>query len=520
MNMHAAPAGAPSACAGWARAGRQPAIAIIGAGMSGIAAVVKLREAGFTDLTVFEKAGKVGGTWRENRYPGLSCDVPSRWYSFSFNLNPDWTHRFSYGPEIQAYMEDTAETFGVTPLVRFNTRVTDLTYEAPQWRLTTDKGTVEHFDIVISATGVLHKPAYPDIEGLDSFDGEMFHTARWPDGLELKGKRVGIIGTGSTSAQIVGAITREVGRMVVFQRTPQWMVPLPQTEYSAATKWLMRKLPALRRLAYDFYFKRMARNFGAATTGDREQQKKIADTCRKHLEEAVADPELRAKLTPDYEAACKRLIFCSDFYPAITSPNAELVTEGIARIRPEGVETRDGRVHGLDILILATGFDAAAFILPTKVTGENGVDLETLWDGAPRAHRAVAMPGFPNFWMLEGPTGPVGNLSLITISEHQIDYIISMLNKMRAEGLEAMAPTQEAFERYNAELKARIPHTIWASGGCTSWYMDKTGTPNLYPFPPQQYLDDMHAPDFSEYRMIANAAGEPASPAPLQPAAE
>lgn len=521
MNMHAAQPIRRAGESHWAKSGGQPAIAIIGAGMSGIAAVVKLREAGYTDLTVFEKADKVGGTWRENRYPGLSCDVPSRWYSFSFNLKPDWTHRFSYGPEIQAYMEETAEEFGVTPLVRFNTRVTDLTYEAPRWRLTTDGGTVEHYDVVISATGVLHKPAYPDIEGLDSFEGHMFHTARWEDGLDLTGKRVGIIGTGSTAAQIVGAITPKVARMVVFQRTPQWMIPLPQVEYKGFTKWLMRTFPALQKITYNFYFKRMAKNFGAATTGDAKQQQKIADACMKHLEDAVADPELRRKLTPDYQAACKRLIFCSDFYPAITSDNAELVTEGIARIVPQGVETKDGRTHDLDVLILATGFDAAAFILPTKVTGENGADLGTQWDGAPRAHRAVAMPGFPNFWMLEGPTGPVGNLSLISISEHQVDYIISMLNKMREEGLEAMAPRQDAFERYNAEMKAQIPNTIWASGGCTSWYMDKTGTPNLYPFPPHRYLDDMHAPDFSEFRRMTDAAASrEADTAQAQAAAE
>ena len=506
MNMHTPHPVRRAGAAHWAKSGGQPAIAIIGAGMSGIAAVVKLRQAGYTDVTVFEKADAVGGTWRENRYPGLSCDVPSRWYSFTFNLKPDWKHRFSYGPDIQAYMEETAEKFGVIPLVRFNTKVTDLTWEAPRWRLTTDTGDVEHYDVVISATGVLHKPAYPAIDGLDSFAGHMFHSARWEDGLDLSGKRVGIIGTGSTAAQIVGAITSKVGRMVVFQRTPQWMVPLPQTEYSAFTKWLLRTVPPLRKLIYNFYYRTTLRTFAAATTGDETRQQQIAETCRKHLEEAISDPVLREKLTPDYKAACKRLILCSDFYPAIASPNAELVTDAITRIVPEGVETKDGHRHDLDVLILATGFDAASFILPTKVTGENGRDLGAEWDGAPRAHRAVAMPGFPNFWMLEGPTGPVGNLSLIIISERQVDYIISMLNRMRDDGLEAIAARADAFERYNEDMKTQMPNTIWASGGCTSWYMDKTGTPNLYPFPPQRYLDDMHAPDFSEYRLIAETA--------------
>ncbi|MEQ9142985.1 MAG: NAD(P)/FAD-dependent oxidoreductase [Parvibaculaceae bacterium] len=488
--------------AGWAANGTQPSIAIIGAGMSGIAAVVKLREAGYTDLTVYEKADRVGGTWRENQYPGLSCDVPSRWYSFSFALNPDWTHRFSYGPEIQAYMEKTAKDFGVTDIVKFNTAVTDLSYEGPQWRLTTGDGETVRYDIVISATGVLHKPSYPNIDGLDTFKGDMFHTARWDHSVPLEGRKVGIIGTGSTAAQIVGAITPKVGTMNVFQRTPQWMIPLPQRRYTAFTKWLMRTFPVLQRVTYDFYYKTMCRNFGAATTGDQKKLQKIQEACTKHLNEAVADPELRKKLTPDYQAACKRLIFCSDFYPAITSDNANLITEGIKRIVPEGIETEDGVVHELDVLVLATGFDAGAFILPTKVTGENGRDLEAVWHGSPRAHRAVSVPGFPNFWMLEGPTGPVGNLSLITISERQIDYVISMLDKMRDEGLAGLVPTESAFEAYNEALRQRVPQTVWASGGCDSWYFDASGTPNLYPFPPEQYLADMHNPDFSEYRKI------------------
>jgi cation diffusion facilitator CzcD-associated flavoprotein CzcO len=501
MNMHANDMSSGSE-ANWAQAGTQPSIAIIGAGMSGIAAVVKLRKAGYTNLTVFEKTDKVGGTWRENQYPGLSCDVPSRWYSFSFALNPDWTHRFSYGPEIQAYMEKTATDFGVTDIVQFNTAVTDLRYEAPKWRLTTSRGDVAHYDIVISATGVLHKPSFAKIEGLDTFEGDMFHTAQWDHTVKLEGRKVGIIGTGSTAAQIVGAITSKVGTMNVFQRTPQWMIPLPQTEYKGITKWLMRTFPFLQKLTYNFYFKTMVKNFGAATTGDQAKLADIQKACSEHLEQAVADPELRAKLTPSYTAACKRLIFCSDFYPAITSDNANLITDGITRIVPNGIETDDGKTHELDVLVMATGFDAAAFILPTKVTGENGRDLGEAWDGSPRAHRAVGMPGFPNFWMLEGPTGPVGNLSLITISEHQVDYIISMLDKMRDDGLAAIAPKQASFDAYNQEMAERVPSTVWASGGCDSWYFDKSGTPNLYPFRPDRYLNDMHDPDFSEYRLI------------------
>ncbi len=486
----------------WADDGRQPAIAIIGAGMSGIAAVVKLRQAGYTNLTVYEKTDRVGGTWRENTYPGLSCDVPSRWYSFSFALNPDWTHRFSYGPEIQAYMEKVADDFGVTDIVRFETPVTRLEYEGPTWRLTTGSGEEHVYDVVISATGILHHPMLPDIEGLDSFSGARFHSARWDHSVELSGKRVGVIGTGSTAAQIVGAITDDVAEMHVFQRTPQWMAPLPQKKYSKLLKRVMRLFPFLQRLGYRYYFWSMLRTFGAATVGDKRMQAVLSRACQKNLDQNVADPELRAKLTPDYQAACKRLVFCSDFYPAISQDHAHLVTEPIARVTPAGVETTDGKVHELDVLVLATGFDPSAFILPTRVTGEDGRDLESFWDGAPRAHRAVALPGFPNFWMLEGPTGPVGNLSLITVTEHQLDYVISMLDRMKAEGLAAVAAREEAFAAYNQSMREAIPNTVWVTGGCTSWYIDKTGLPNLYPWAPRTYLESMKAPDFSEFRLM------------------
>ena len=301
----------------------QPRIAIIGAGMSGIAAVVKLQKAGYRDLTVFEKAEQVGGTWRANRYPGLSCDVPSHWYSFTFNPNPDWTHRFSYGPEIQAYMQATAEKFGVTPLVRFNTGVSALAYDdkdedGPVWHLTTEHGDDGIYDIVISATGILRLPQLPDIEGLEGFTGTKFHSAEWPDTIDLSGKRVGIIGTGSTSCQIVGEITDTVGSMHVFQRTPHWVAPLPQKKYAAWQKFFMRALPFLPKLSYWINYLKFRTTFAPATTGQSPfWQKKLGEVCHDHLADEIADPELRAKLTPDFTPMCKRLIFASDYFPAL-----------------------------------------------------------------------------------------------------------------------------------------------------------------------------------------------------------
>lgn len=502
---------APHPLPPWSGSGRQPRIAIIGAGMSGIAAVVKLRKAGYTDLTVFEKANTVGGTWRENRYPGLSCDIPAAWYSFSFAKNPDWKHRFAYGPEIQAYMERTARDFDVLSVVRFNCAVVKLQYQAPIWQLHTAQGDVETFDVVVAATGVLHHPAVPDFKGLDQFQGQAFHTARWPENLDLRGKRVGVIGTGSTSAQIVGAITDQVAHLTLFQRTPQWMHPLPQVAYSRVWRWLLRKVPALNTARYWFWLLAIENLFAEATLGNKVFLRYIQWACERHLRKQVTDTKLREQLRPQYQAACKRLIFCSNFYPAISRDNANLCTAGIERIETKGVRSADGQLHELDVLILATGFDVAKFVLPTQVIGEDGRDLETFWNGTPRAHRSVGVPGFPNFWMVEGPTGPVGNISLILVSEYQIDHLISVLNKMRDEGLTEVVPKETAFAQYNATMAEAAQRTVWFTGGCDSWYLDRDGIPNIYPWRPRQFRAEMHRPRWEEYELRAQP--QPSHPA-------
>ena len=493
---------------GWAAQGRQPKIAVIGAGVSGLIMTVTLDQAGYTDITVFEKADRVGGTWRENTYPGLSCDVPAAWYRMRCNPRTDWAYRFAYGPEIQRYVEQTADMMGITPRIRFNTGIKALTYQAGQWRLETQTGEVHRYDIVIAACGLLHHPKLPDIEGLESFEGALFHTARWDHSVDYKGKRVGLIGTGSTAAQIVGAITKDVGHLSLFQRTPQWMLPLAQKKYSALWRWCQRRVPGATALPYYLYYKLFEHILVGSTIGNKTRERLVGWIAKRHLRKSVADPALREKLTPDYTPLCKRMILCSDFYPAISSPNAELVTDGIERIEQNGVRTRDGRLHALDILVCATGFDSKAFLLPMDVTGANGENLADLWGGAPRAHRGVSMPGFPNFWMLEGPTSPVGNLSLIFISEYQARYITAMIDKMKQDRLAAIEPTRDAFEKTNAEMAQAVTRTVWFTGGCDSWYLDATGKPNLYPFPTKRFRREMSHPDFSEFHLIR--ASEPA----------
>lgn len=484
----------------WAQAGTQPRIAIIGAGMSGIAAVVKLRKAGYTDLTVFEKADRVGGTWRENTYPGLSCDVPSRWYSFSFNLKHDWTHRFSYGPEIQAYMEETADKFNVTDIVRFDTPVTDLVYEGPHWRLTTGDGRTEVFDVVISATGVLHHPALPDIDGLDSFAGAQFHTARWDHSVELEGKRVGIIGTGSTAIQIVPAIVERVARLSLFQRTPQWILPIPNPPYSEQDKATYRAHPERLAEAYQAWSDRIRTTIARAVVGDAEQMAKIADACRANLADNVTDAALREKLTPDYAVACKRLIMSEQFYPAIQKPNAELVTTGIRAIERSGVRTADDRLHELDVLVYATGFDAHRFVRAMNIVGEDGLALDDAWRDATRAHRSMSIPGFPNFFMMIGPNSPIGNFSLIMVAEAQIRYILDLVAEVRDGRCRALQPRAEACAAFNEAIRGAMGKTVWVSG-CRSWYLDRNGQPILWPWSLERFQEEMRAPDLDEYQL-------------------
>ena len=485
----------------WSTTGAQPRIAIIGAGVSGIAAVVLLNKAGYNDVTVYEKADRVGGTWRDNQYPGLSCDVPSYWYQFTFAHNSQWSHRFSYGPEIQSYLEKVADDFGVNKVSRFNDAVSEIRYVAPQWHLTTAAGEQQVYDIVISATGILQQPKMPDIPGLDSFAGEKFHSARWNHDAAIKDARVGVLGTGSTASQVVGAIGESTKKLSVFQRTPQWNLPMWQRKHPEWWKKLLARRPILQRGLYRGTAKIADHMFGPATVKGGFWQQVIEHLCKRNLNKTVKDPELKAKLTPTYDACCKRLVLCSTFYQSIVRENVELVTDHIEAVEPRGIRSKDGRLHELDTLVLCSGFHANRFLLPTKVVGENGIELADVWGEAPRAHRTVSVPGFPNLWFVEGPTGPIGNISLVAVSELQVNYIIQCLDRMKADGLASINATQPAYDASNKELAAAAKTTTWATGGCDSWYIDKTGTPNLYPWHPSIFYKEMQQPDFSEYQL-------------------
>jgi len=476
--------------------------AIIGAGMSGILSAIKLHEAGLDDYTIYEKAERLGGTWRENTYPGISCDVPSHLYSYSFEPNADWTHVYAPGGEIQAYFEGVARKHGVEKRIRFGDEITRCAFTGGRWQLETQSGHRDVVDFVIAATGVLHHPSLPEIEGLDRFEGALFHSARWDHGVPLDGRRVGIVGTGSTAVQIVSALVDRVSKLELFQRTAQWIMPGMNPAYGEQELAEFRRDPQRMRTLHSDLSRLFAESFSnAVVDASSPGMKLIEDTCRANLENNVKDPVLREKLRPSYRAACKRLIFSPDFYEAIQKPNAELVTDGIVRVEPRGVRTRDGRLHELDVLVLATGFRADRFMRPIDVIGRNGVRLEDVWRKRPIAYMSISIPGFPNLFMLNGPNGPVGNFSLIEVAELQFAYIAQLIDRVRAGKCREISATEAATTRFDDERSEAAKSTIWTTG-CRSWYLDDRGIPASWPWSFDRFRELMAAPRLDAYELV------------------
>lgn len=472
--------------------------AIIGAGMAGILSAIKLTEEGLTDFTVYEKGDRVGGTWRENTYPGLSCDVPSHLYSYSFALTPEWSRRFSPGSEIQAYFEQVAREHGVLERTRFGDEVTRCEFSDGTWLVETASGHRDRADVVIAATGVLHHPRLPDIDGLDTFAGACFHSSRWDHDVSLEGTRVGVIGTGSTATQIVSAIVDRVAKLSLFQRTAQWIFPQENPAYSEDEKARYRDNPEELAGLHAHLSQMFGVFANSVVDADSPGMKMIEEGCRTNLESSVRDPDLRERLRPDYRAACKRLIISPDFYEAIQRPNAELVTEPIARVEPAGVCTDDGRLHELDVLVLSTGFKADAFMRPMQVIGTDGQTLQQAWDPRPNAYLSISIPGFPNFFMLNGPNGPVGNFSLIEVAELQFAYILKLIEPLRAGECRQVNATTEAMEEHEAARVEAARNTVWVTG-CRSWYLDDRGIPAVWPWSFDRFRAEMSAPNPKAY---------------------
>jgi cation diffusion facilitator CzcD-associated flavoprotein CzcO/NAD(P)-dependent dehydrogenase (short-subunit alcohol dehydrogenase family) len=475
-----------------------PSVAIIGAGVSGIAMALALQDAGATDFVIYEKADQIGGTWRENTYTGLTCDIPSHYYAYRGLPNPDWSHLFAPGPEIQTYLRRTVEQRQLTPHIRFGSEIVDGRFGDGCWQLRTADGQTHTADVLVCATGVLHHPHIPALPGIENFSGPCFHSARWDHDASVEGARVGVIGSGSSGVQITSALAEVAQSVTLFQRTPHWVATVPNPEMPTAIRNALHHLPFGAETFYEA-FRGAFEELAKATTQDGWQRAAMAWIANRSLA-TIGDEDLRTRLTPEYQPGCKRLIFSPDFYEAVQRDDVEVVTEKIIRIQPGGVETADGRVHELDVLVLATGFESHAYIRPMSLTGRDGVALDDAWRNGPAAYLSTAVPGFPNMFMMLGPNSPLGNTSLVRIAETQAQYVVAWLRRMRERNLGEIEVTAAAAGSFRREVEAAMPQTLWATG-CDSWYLNADGTPILWPWTMGRFeraLAELNPDDFYE----------------------
>jgi cation diffusion facilitator CzcD-associated flavoprotein CzcO len=457
---------------------------IVGAGFGGLCAAIKLAEDGEHDFVVIEKGGDVGGTWRDNTYPGAACDVPSQLYSFSFAPNPDWSMSYSPQSEIQAYLQRVARESGVLDRFVFDTLVADAAWdeESQRWIVRAEGPTGETTyaaRTMIAGPGALSAPRLPDIEGIDDFQGEIFHSAEWNHDVDLTGKRVAVIGTGASAIQIVPEVQKVAGHLDVYQRTAPWVIPRNEHRYSRLEKLAFRYVPGLQRAARTaIYWGREA--YVPAFTWKPALAAPAKRAALKNIETGIVDPVLREKVTPGYEIGCKRILISNSYYPALAADNCDLVTDPITKVTgssivttgPSGATTE----RPIDVLIVATGFQATDLPIAHHVRGRGGrLMADRFAETGMAAYKGTTIPEFPNLFFVVGPNTGLGHSSMVFIIESQVAYIRDALRTMRVNDYACVEPTEKAFAAWNADLQARMAPTVWSSGGCSSWYLDEHG---------------------------------------------
>jgi cation diffusion facilitator CzcD-associated flavoprotein CzcO len=458
-----------------------PSVAIVGGGFGGVGAAAMLKRQGYEDVTVFEKGERVGGVWHSNTYPGAACDVPSHLYELSFAPNR-WSRRYAPQAEIQAYLEGVARRFGVIEKIRTGTEVKSARWDEARsrWLLETSAGSHEA-EVLVTACGQLSVPKVPAIQGLDNFEGPAFHTAEWRHDVDLAGKRVAVVGAGCSAIQVVPAIQPHVAQVDVYQRSPGWTIPKMDFAYPDWIHALFARLPLLRRLdrASVFLFHELA---AAALTRQRWLSRIFRAAGRRQINAAIADPELRRKVTPTDEFGCKRVMLTDNWYPTLTMPNVELVDERIAEVTARGVRDAGGRERPADVLVLATGFASHDFVAPMEIVGREGRALAEEWGRVPRAYLGLSVPGFPNMFLLYGPNTNGGSGSVINTLECGIGHLLAALGEMERAGAGRIEVRRDAAEEFDRELRAALTDTVWHSG-CTNWYVDEDGNdPSQWPW--------------------------------------
>jgi len=465
-------------------------IAIIGAGFSGLGTAIQLKKAGIDSFTIFERASDVGGTWRDNTYPGAACDVPSHAYSLSFEQSPTWSRRFAESKEIHEYLRSITHKWKLREHTRFDTEIVDACFdeEAGSWTLTTGDNQTFTARVVVSCAGGLVNPAYPDIKGLQSFKGELFHTARWNHDYDLAGRRVAVIGTGASAVQVVPSIAGEVEQLDVYQRTAAWVVPKHDKVYSERFKGLLARFPILLR-ASRFIKYWLSELMGPVVFLDNERLASLGKRgSLMHLKQQVQDPALRKKLRPDFQFGCKRILVSDEYWSCFEKPNVELVTDPIEEVQRSGIQTRDGTFRPLDAIIVATGFDLGLASAPFPISGIGGRTLDEAWKDGAVAYKGMSVAGFPNWFILMGPnTGP-GHTSVLVYTEAQMAHAVAAIKKLRNEGLRYVNVREDVQDRYNEGLQGRMKHMVWSTG-CNSWYLSNDGANHsLYPGYAAEYV--------------------------------
>lgn len=455
--------------------GRWPRIAIIGSGFAGLAMAIRLKQAGIDDFTLYEKAASLGGTWRDNRYPGSGCDVPSHLYCFSFAPKADWSRKYSDQAEILGYMEDCAARFGINPHIRFNADVSAAAWDDARacWRLDFSDGGSLEADMLIAGCGQLNRPHIPDIKARDSFRGAQFHSARWPRDFDPSGKAIAIIGTGASAIQFIPELAKTAKSLTIFQRSANWIIPRNDKAYGSVAKWCFRHLPFWRRLYRSYIYWLLESRF-LAFGKDAALAGVIEGQARRHMRKQVSNDALWPVLTPDYPVGCKRILISDDIYPALDQPHVRIETKAISAFTEDGVLTGDGARRKVDAVIFATGFKTTDFLAPIHITGKGGQSLEARWRDGAEAYLGLTVAGFPNLGLLYGPNTNLGHNSIIFMIEQQTRVILRLIKAMRAGKARVIDTDAERMAAYNQDTQRRLARSVW-SAGCGSWYKIESG---------------------------------------------
>jgi cation diffusion facilitator CzcD-associated flavoprotein CzcO len=456
-------------------------IAIIGSGFSGLGMAIRLKQDGVEDFLIFERANEVGGVWRDNTYPGCACDIESPLYSYSFAPNPDWSRLYSGQAEIWKYLRACTDRFALGPHLRFGHELISARWDAElrRWELETSQGRYTS-SILISGTGAFGEPAYPQLNGIERFQGRAFHSARWDDAFIPQGKRVAVIGTGASAIQFVPALQPQAASLILFQRTPAWVVPRMDRALNERERRWFKSFPFLQKLLrlklyilhelFGFTLRQpLLIGFGASLA-------------LRHLKRSIADPGLRAKLTPRYKMGCKRVLISDDYYPALARDNVQVVTQAIREVREHSIVTQDGTEHAVDAIIYGTGFNVTGFEVAARIRGAGGVSLKEIWKGSPRAFLGTSVPGFPNLFFLLGPNTGLGHNSVVLMIESQIEHVLKAVSFIRNQKAGTLESRNERVDEFVGRIDGKSDNTVWLSG-CQSWYIDATGrNSTLWPF--------------------------------------